>query len=99
MFKQQHFLLRFRPDAVVATGGYVSAPILFATGALKKLGLLKTKIMLHEANAELGRMNAAAAKIADKVAVSFSMEQRSLQPKRCSLDTPFVNVWWLISRR
>ena len=65
------FLLRFRPDAVVATGGYVSAPIVFATGALKKLGLIKTKIMLHEANAELGRMNAAAVKIADKVAVSF----------------------------
>ena len=65
------FLLRFRPDAVVATGGYVSAPILFATGTLKKIGLLKTKIMLHEANAELGRMNAAAVKMADKVAVSF----------------------------
>ena len=65
------FLMRFRPDAVVATGGYVSAPIVFATGLLKRLGLLKTKIMLHEANAELGRMNAAAVKLADKVAVSF----------------------------
>ena len=65
------FLMRFRPDAVVATGGYVSAPIVFATGLLKKIGLLKTKIMLHEANAELGRMNAAAVKLADKVAVSF----------------------------
>ena len=65
------FLLRFRPDAIVATGGYVSAPIVFASGILRKIGLLKTKLLVHEANAELGRMNKAAMGFADKIAVSF----------------------------
>ncbi len=65
------FLIRFRPDAIVATGGYVSAPIVFASGLLRKLKLLNTKLLVHEANAELGRMNAAALRFADKVAVSF----------------------------
>ena len=65
------FLIRFRPDAIVATGGYVSAPIVFASGFLRKLRLLNTKLLVHEANAELGRMNSAALGFADKVAVSF----------------------------
>ena len=65
------FLLRFKPDAIVATGGYVSAPIVFAAGIMNKIGLLKSKIMLHEANAELGRMNKMAIRFADKVVRSF----------------------------
>ena len=65
------FLLRHKPDVVVATGGYVSAPIVFATGILRKLKLLSTKIFLHEANAELGKMNQMAVRFADKVGFSF----------------------------
>ena len=65
------FLLRHKPDVVVATGGYVSAPIVFATGVLRTLKLLSTKIFLHEANAELGKMNQMAVRFADKVGFSF----------------------------
>ena len=41
----------FRPDCVISTGGYVSAPLLMAA---KKAGI---PIMIHEANAFPGRAN------------------------------------------
>lgn len=73
-------LLKIRPIAVFATGGFVSAPTVFAAWILRKatFGLFKTKIMIHESNTDLGKMNKAAAKAADKVAVSFSETIRHL---------------------
>jgi UDP-N-acetylglucosamine--N-acetylmuramyl-(pentapeptide) pyrophosphoryl-undecaprenol N-acetylglucosamine transferase len=73
-------LLKIRPAAVFATGGFVSAPTVFAAWILRKatFGLFKTKIMIHESNTDLGKMNKAAAKAADKVAVSFSETIRHL---------------------
>ena len=73
-------MLRIRPAAVFATGGFVSAPTVFAAWILRKatFGLFKTKIMIHESNTDLGKMNKAAAKAADKVAVSFSETIRHL---------------------
>ena len=73
-------LLKIRPKAVFATGGFVSAPTVFAAWILRKMtfGLFKTKIMIHESNTDLGKMNKAAAKAADKVAVSFSETIRHL---------------------
>lgn len=65
------FLLRTRPDAIIGTGGYVSAPIIFATGFLRSLKLSSAVIFLHEANAELGKMNKAAIRFAQKVGFSF----------------------------
>ena len=73
-------LLKTRPAAVFATGGFVSAPTVFAAWILRKatFGLFKTKIMIHESNTDFGKMNKAAAKAADKVAVSFSETMRHL---------------------
>ena len=64
-------LITQRPDVIIATGGYVSAPILIAGGVLRKCKLISSKIMLHEANAELGKMNRLAIRFADRVAYSF----------------------------
>ena len=41
----------FKPDCVISTGGYVSAPLIFAA---KKA---KIPVMIHEANAFTGRAN------------------------------------------
>ena len=65
------FLLRTRPAAIVGTGGYVSAPIIFATAFLRTIKLSSAVIFLHEANAELGKMNKAAIRFAQKVGFSF----------------------------
>lgn len=73
MIKAKFILLKFRPDVVFATGGYVSAPIVFTAFLLRKLsfGLFRTKILIHESNVHPGKMNKWAARAADAVAVSF----------------------------
>jgi len=83
LLKASLILLKIRPAAVFATGGFVSAPTVFAAWLLRKatFGLFKTKIIIHESNVDLGKMNKAAAKAADEVAVSFSETIKNL-PKR-----------------
>ena len=61
----------WRPDLIVATGGYGAAPIVLAAAALRRLGLVRTRILVHESNVALGRMNAVAARFADRVGVAF----------------------------
>jgi UDP-N-acetylglucosamine--N-acetylmuramyl-(pentapeptide) pyrophosphoryl-undecaprenol N-acetylglucosamine transferase len=57
--------LRFRPKYVVAFGGYSTFPILIAAI------LTRTKIILHEQNAHLGKVNRIFANFAEKIALSF----------------------------
>ncbi len=80
LLKASLILLKIRPAAVFATGGFVSAPTVFAAWLLRKatFGLFKTKIIIHESNVDLGKMNKAAAKAADEVAVSFSETIKNL---------------------
>lgn len=61
----------WRPDLVVATGGYVAAPVVLAAALLRRLRLVRTRIFIHESNVVLGRMNALAARFADRVGVAF----------------------------
>lgn len=74
IIKAKIILLKFRPDVVFATGGYVSAPIVFTAWMLRKFsfGIFRTKILIHESNVHPGKMNKWAAQAADSVAVSFS---------------------------
>lgn len=65
-------LLRFKPRLVFATGGYASAPAVFAAYGLRRLGLLKTQILIHEQNVRPGLMNQKAAGLADLVALTFA---------------------------
>lgn len=59
-------LKEFNPDAVVATGGYVSGPVLMAA---KKLGI---PAIIHEQNVYPGLTVRGGEKYVDYVAVSFS---------------------------
>lgn len=64
-------LLRYRPDLILATGGYVAAPTVLANALLRRLRLTRTPLLVHEQNAHLGRLNRLAARFADLVAVTF----------------------------
>ena len=64
-------ILRFRPHLVFATGGYASAPAVFAAWLLRRLLLSRARILLHEQNAFPGLMNRVGARLADLTALTF----------------------------
>jgi UDP-N-acetylglucosamine--N-acetylmuramyl-(pentapeptide) pyrophosphoryl-undecaprenol N-acetylglucosamine transferase len=65
-------LLRFRPDIIVGTGGYVSAPVIMAASLLRKLRLSKARVYIHEQNAVPGKLNRLMGRFAHLVLVTFS---------------------------
>ncbi|MEE9394227.1 MAG: murein biosynthesis integral membrane protein MurJ [Planctomycetota bacterium] len=58
-------LWRFRPDVVVASGGYVSVPTVLAAAILRR------PIYLHEQNVHPGKANLLLSRFATKIGVSF----------------------------
>ncbi len=61
----------FTPRWIVATGGYVSAPVIMAAVLLKKLRIARVKIFLHEQNSIPGQLNALMGRWVDKVLLTF----------------------------
>lgn len=74
-------LLRFRPRLVVATGGYVSAPVVVAAYLLKPL--LRLRIVINEQNLVPGLLNKVASLLADVVLVSFRETSYFIWSNRC----------------
>jgi UDP-N-acetylglucosamine--N-acetylmuramyl-(pentapeptide) pyrophosphoryl-undecaprenol N-acetylglucosamine transferase len=72
-------LLRFRPDVIIGTGGFASAPVIFAATILKRLRMSKARVFVHEQNAVPGKLNRLVGRFAEKVFVTFP-ETLSLFP-------------------
>jgi UDP-N-acetylglucosamine--N-acetylmuramyl-(pentapeptide) pyrophosphoryl-undecaprenol N-acetylglucosamine transferase len=62
----------FRPEIIVGTGGYASAPTMLAAALLRRMGLLSARVYVHEQNAAPGKLNLLVGRLADRVFVSFS---------------------------
>lgn len=73
--KCKKIINEFKPSAVVATGGFVSAPVIYS--ALKK----KCKVVLQEGNAIPGKVTKMFAEKADKVIVNFEETKQYLKRK------------------
>ena len=56
---------KFKPDAVLATGGYVSVPTVIAAG------LLGCPVLIHEQTVQIGLANKIAARFAARIALTF----------------------------
>lgn len=76
-------LLRFRPHLILASGGYVSAPVVVAGALLKPV--LKAPIVLHEQNLVPGLFNKVGSLLADVVLVSFPESAYFTWSRRCIL--------------
>jgi len=86
---------RFKPDMVIATGGYAAFPIVAATAALNALpstmGLAKrrrAKIVLLEPNATPGLSNRVLAPFADAVWGAYAQAAVHFGPKFALTGTP-----------
>jgi UDP-N-acetylglucosamine--N-acetylmuramyl-(pentapeptide) pyrophosphoryl-undecaprenol N-acetylglucosamine transferase len=64
-------LLRFRPDTIIGTGGYVSAPVIMASAILRRLHLGNARVFIHEQNAVPGKLNRLMGRFAHRVLVTF----------------------------
>ncbi len=71
--KSIFIVLFYRPDMIIGSGGFVSAPPIFAGYILRKLKLSKAKLFLHEANAEPGKLIKLAGPMCDGVGVSYEI--------------------------
>lgn len=60
------FLRRFRPDVLLATGGYVSVPPMLAAF------VLRVPILIHEQTVQVGLANKISAVAATRIALSFA---------------------------
>ncbi len=74
--KSFFILRRFKPDVVIGSGGYASAPVLLAAALLKK------NVFIHEQNAVPGRLNLFVARFATKIGVAFPSTSSFFQPAK-----------------
>jgi UDP-N-acetylglucosamine--N-acetylmuramyl-(pentapeptide) pyrophosphoryl-undecaprenol N-acetylglucosamine transferase len=84
-FKSLFFILFYRPKYLIAFGGYATFPLLIAAV------ITKTKIILHEQNSHLGKVNRIFAGYAEKIALSFlqtSGIQNNLMSKTVFVGNP-----------
>ncbi len=73
-------VLRFKPRAIIGTGGYASAPVLLGAILLRSLRLWKGVLSVHEANIIPGRFNRWASRWVDFTGTSFPETLRFLTP-------------------
>lgn len=68
-------LLKFKPDIVIGTGGYVSGPVLFIAAMLRK------KTYIHEQNSFPGMTNRILSKYVDRVFISYHESMNKFNKK------------------
>ena len=97
-------LLRYRPQIIISTGGFVSAPILFAHGAMAKVGLSRARIFLYEPNAYPGLLNQITGRLAQRIGVAFEQAGRWFDAKKVAVvgypvRRSFLNLDRLAARK
>jgi UDP-N-acetylglucosamine--N-acetylmuramyl-(pentapeptide) pyrophosphoryl-undecaprenol N-acetylglucosamine transferase len=71
-----YYIATFRPDTIVGTGGYVSAPVIFANTLMRLLGMSRARVFIHEQNSVPGKLNQLIGRRADKVLLTFPETKR-----------------------
>ena len=79
---------RFRPDVVLGTGGYVSAPVVLAAAALR------VPVVLQEQNAMPGRATRLLSRVARVVATAYPESAPYLHAKAVVTGTPVRSEFW-----
>jgi UDP-N-acetylglucosamine--N-acetylmuramyl-(pentapeptide) pyrophosphoryl-undecaprenol N-acetylglucosamine transferase len=80
---------RFRPDVVLGTGGYVSAPVVLAAA------MARVPVVLQEQNAMPGRATRLLSRVARVVATAYPESARQLHAKAVVTGTPVRSEFWM----
>lgn len=75
-----YYILKYKPDAVFGTGGYVSAPALLACKTLNK------PYMLHDCDAQPGLVTRSLARWAKIVSLAFDCAKNYISNKNCIIN-------------
>ena len=78
---------KMRPDVLIATGGYVTFPVVAAARAVRYLGIMGTKLVVLEPNAVSGLTNRALAPLVDEVWYALP-PGRKLRKREVIIGTP-----------
>ena len=81
-------LARFRPQIVIATGGYVCFPVVVAARILRALHVVRCRIALLEINVTPGLTNRLLAPLVDEVWTTYAASLRSFGRKTVVTGTP-----------
>lgn len=74
------YIKKYKPDAIFGTGGYVSAPVLFA-GITKKV-----PIIMHDCDANPGLVTRKLAPFANSVSIAFDAAKEKLNNPNCHIN-------------
>jgi UDP-N-acetylglucosamine--N-acetylmuramyl-(pentapeptide) pyrophosphoryl-undecaprenol N-acetylglucosamine transferase len=87
-FQALAILHRFRPDVAIATGGYVTFPVVTALWLVKTFRLSRARIALLEPNARAGLTNRLLRPLVDEIWFGVAESGRSLAPNEHLTGTP-----------
>jgi UDP-N-acetylglucosamine--N-acetylmuramyl-(pentapeptide) pyrophosphoryl-undecaprenol N-acetylglucosamine transferase len=79
---------KLRPDVLIATGGYVTLPVMAAARAARTLGIMGTKLVVLEPNAIAGLTNKMLGPFVDEVWYSIAPPGRKLGSREVVIGTP-----------
>jgi UDP-N-acetylglucosamine--N-acetylmuramyl-(pentapeptide) pyrophosphoryl-undecaprenol N-acetylglucosamine transferase len=88
LLQSARIVRRFRPDVVLGTGGYVSAPVVLAAAAVR------VPVVLQEQNAMPGRATRLLSRLARVVATAYPESARYLRAKAVVTGTPVRSEFW-----
>ena len=79
-WKALYYLWRYKPDAILGTGGYVSAPALFASN------IAKVPYMIHDCDAQPGIVSKFVAPMAKVVSVAFEDSVKNIKNSNINVN-------------
>lgn len=87
------YILKYKPNAVFGTGGYVSAPVLFAAITMK------IPFIMHDCDANPGLVTRKLAPFAKSISVAFEAACPKLKSKNCQVNgNPIRNEFSILTK-
>ena len=80
VLKSVYYLIKYKPDMIFGTGGYVSAPVLLASR------IIKTPYMLHDCDMQPGIVTRKLSKKAKCVSLAFEDAKTFIKNRNCYIN-------------